>query len=440
MRDKGNRSILALIATAFVLIGLLGCGIVPSTESPSPERPSESPPAPVQVTFTADSTRLRPGECAMLVWDVVGGLWVELDGERVGHTGRKWVCPEGTTTYRLSVEAGEEIERKEIVISVEGVRETPPEATAMPSAVGEITVYRDLEYAGYTLDGVEHALYLDLYLPEQGGSPPAPLLIFIHGGGWFEGSKETCPGETFARQGYAMACVDYRLADGFAGCPAELTFPAQIRDVKAAVRWLRQRAGVYNLDPDRFGAMGNSSGGHLAALLGVSHGVAELAGSENTGVSDAVQAVCDWYGPVDVTQPPPAIVFEDDPCTTGLVYLIETYGGEETPYFYWTLAWGMFLGGSLTDPAVLGRAAQATPLTYVDADDPPFLVIHGEKDGMVPIEQSELLVVALEDAGVEVTFVRLPEAGHGYGGPGQEVASEFLDPTLAFFGVHLGGQ
>jgi acetyl esterase/lipase len=210
--------------------------------------------------------------------------------------------------------------------------------------------------------------------------------------------------------------------------------------VKASVRWLRGHASEYNLDPDRFGAMGSSSGGHLAALLGVSSGVVGLEGGGDLGVSAAVQAVCDWYGPVDVTRPPPVIVFEDDPCTTGIGCLTETYGGEETPYFYWTLAWGLFLGGSLADPSVLGRAARATPLTYVDAGDPPFLVIHGERDGMVPIEQSALLAAALEDAGVGVAFVRLPETGHGYGGPGQEVTAEFLDPTLAFFGAHLEGR
>jgi hypothetical protein len=230
MRDKGSRFILTLVAAALVL---LGCGVVPSTGTPLPEPPSASPPAPVQIAFAADSTRLRPGECAVLAWDVVGGLWVELDGERVGHTGRKWVCPEGTTTYWLSVGAGEAIERREVTISVGDAGEMPPGVTAMPPPVGEVTVHRDLEYAGYTLDGVDRALFLDLYLPEQDSSQPVPLLIFIHGGGWFEGGKASCPGHTFARRRYAMACVDYRLADGFAGCPAELTFPAQIHDVKA---------------------------------------------------------------------------------------------------------------------------------------------------------------------------------------------------------------
>jgi acetyl esterase/lipase len=379
------------IIAALVLVGLSGCGIAPVTgpPSPSPQQiasqggPGEGLPAEVQIAFTADRTSLRPGECATLEWDVEGGFGVELDGKRVGPTGQKQVCPQETTTYRLGVDAGEAIERKEILIAVSdaggAAPETPPEATVTPLAVSAASVHRDLEYAIYELDGAKHGLLLDLYLPQRNESQLSPVLVFIHGGGWIEGTKESCPAATFTQRGYAMACVEYRLAGGFAGCSAVVTFPAQIRDVKAAVRWLRQNADQYGLDPDRFGAIGNSSGGHLAALLGVSHGAAQLAG-EHTGVSDAVQAVCDWYGPVDVTQPPPTIVFEDDP---------------------------------------------------------PFLVIHGEVDGMVPIEQSELLVDALEDMGAAVSFVRLPNAGHGFGGSGQEVAPEFLDPMLAFFDAHL---
>jgi acetyl esterase/lipase len=219
------------------------------------------------------------------------------------------------------------------------------------------------------------------------------------------------------------------------GCPEALTFPAQIQDVKAAVRWLRAQANEYGFDPDRFGAIGNSSGGHLAALLGTSYGVPDLDATENAAVSDAVQAVCDWFGPVDITQGP--VVFEEDPCQTHMDYLNTTYGGEATPYFYWTLAWGTFLGGSLTDPTVLQQADRATPLSYVDEKDPPFLVIHGENDGMVPIAQSELLVQALAQAGVEVTFVRLPGMGHSFASPTQEVDPAFLEPTLEFLIMHL---
>ncbi len=309
----------------------------------------------------------------------------------------------------------------------------PPVAPAPPEEV-QVQEVRDLEYARYTLDGEAHPLLLDLYLPEP-APRPLPLLLYIHGGGWIEGSKAGCPGEPLARHGYAVACVDYRLARATPeGCA--LTFPAQIQDVKAAVRWLRRHADRYGLDPNRFAAIGDSSGGHLAALLGTSAGVPELAGPEGTDGSEAVQAVVDWYGPVDVTQGP--VVFEDDACTTPWDTLVGTYGGEETPYFYWTLAWSTFLGGSLADPEVLERARMASPLTYVDAGDPPFLILHGEADDMVPIEQSERLAEALRRAGVEVTFIRLPNAGHHFGSP-EEVLPEFLEPTLAFLDRHLRG-
>jgi acetyl esterase/lipase len=404
MRSENQLRSIAL----FALVVSLACGVTPTPR-----------PAGVQIAFTADQASLQPGECTTLRWNVVGGFGVDLDGEVVERTGQRQVCPGESRDYSLRVDTGEAIELREVAISV----------------AGGVIVHRDVAYGGYELDGVTHDLLLDLYLPAQDGARSVPLLIFIHGGGWFEGSKATCPGQTFAGRGYAMACIDYRLANR---CSVELVFPAQIHDVKAAVRWLRQHAGEYSLDPDRFGAIGDSSGGHLAALLGVSHGVEPLAGEGQSGVSDAVQAVCDWFGPVEVAQPPPAIVFEDDPCTTRLAYLNETYGGEETPYFYWTLAWGMFLGGSLVDPVVLGRAVQASPLSYVDAADPPFLIVHGERDGMVPIEQSELLAAALQDKGVDVVFVRLPETGHAYGGPGVEVGPWFLDPTLAFFDEYLG--
>jgi acetyl esterase/lipase len=304
----------------------------------------------------------------------------------------------------------------------------------------DISFHPDLVYATYQFEGGTHNLLLDLYLPGNEVPRPLPVLIFVHGGGWWEGSKAECPGMTFAQNGYAVACINYRLGRPEPeACPAEFIFPVQIHDVKAAVRWLRKNAQQYGLDSDHFGALGDSSGAHLAALLGTSNGVTELSGDANPGYSDAVQAVVDWFGPIDVTQESP-IVFEDDPCTTPMSYLIDTYGGESTPYFYWTFAWGTFLGGSLVDPVVLDRAAQATPLTHVDAQDPPFLIIHGEDDGMVPVSQGALLASALSNVGVEADYLLLPGVGHGYGGDGQEVSPVFLDPTLSFFDQHLKPQ
>lgn len=425
------RKILASLAfvPALLLLAALACTGRPAT-------PSASSPPTRGITFTAERTSLQAGECTLLRWEVTVGFGVTLDGQPVEKAGQMEVCPPGTRAYLLAVDMGTHVETRQVEIAVGGaVASVQPTASILPVSptAARVDVLSDLEYARYTVDGKEHPLYLDLYRP-AGAQHAMPVLVYIHGGGWIEGSKDNCPGETFARYGYAVACVDYRLANAN-GCPAALSFPAQIQDVKAAVRWLRQHAAEYGLAPERFGALGDSSGGHLAALLGVSQGVAELEGTANLGVSDAVQAVVDWYGPVDVTQGP--VVFPDNPCTTPPETLIKNYGGEETPYYYWTLAWGTFLGGSLADPHVLERARRASPLTYVDAEDPPFLIIHGEADGMVPIEQSERLAAALGDAGVEVTFISLPGAGHSYSAPDSQVAPDFFQPTLEFFNRSL---
>jgi acetyl esterase/lipase len=355
------------------------------------------------------------------------------------------VCPVETTTYTLSVDTGERLEEKSIEIVVSGVIMALPTRPSAPEPLepgtDQISIEHNLEFATYTLGGQEQTLLLDLYLPAS--NAPVPVLVFVHGGGWIEGSKIDCPGNAFARYSYAVACVDYRLAPVHGGCPAESIFPAQIQDVKAAVRWLRIHADEYRLDPKHFGAFGDSSGGHLASLLGTSAGESGLQGTQNPGVSDKVQAVADWYGPVDVTQSPPEIVFTDDPCSSSFRALSEKYGGEAIPYFYWTFAWAAFLGGPLDDTQVLQQARLASPLTYIDAADPPFLIIHGEMDGMVPIEQSALLAAALQKAGVEVTFLRLPKNGHNYCDPGgtcQDVIPEFLDPTLQFFEKYLKGD
>lgn len=132
-----------------------------------------------------------------------------------------------------------------------------------------VRVLKNLEYSRYSSETGTTPILLDLYLPQTRSSRPLPVLIYIHGGGWLENSKESCPGKIVARRGYALACINYRYS-------TQAVFPAQIHDVKNAVRWLRDRADRYNLDPDKFGAWGDSAGGHLSALLGTSSGVKEL--------------------------------------------------------------------------------------------------------------------------------------------------------------------
>jgi acetyl esterase/lipase len=244
---------------------------------------------------------------------------------------------------------------------------------------------KDLEYGKAS----GRAMLLDLYLPEK-GDKPLPLIIWIHGGAWMAGSKDgPSPALRFTANGYAVAQVGYRLSQ-------EAKFPAQIYDCKAAVRWLRANAAKYHLDPNKFIAWGSSAGGHLVALLGTSGGGAELEGNVNDlKESSRVQAVVDWFGPTDFLHIGDA---ESDIHHTG----------PDSPE-------SKLIGGPLLENK--DKAAKASPITYVSKDAPPFLIMHGDRDRTVPFNQSELLYAALKKAGVDVTFVPMKGAGHGFGGP-----------------------
>ncbi|NES70921.1 MAG: alpha/beta hydrolase, partial [Okeania sp. SIO2D1] len=134
----------------------------------------------------------------------------------------------------------------------------------------KITIIRNIEYATYQGKNEEKKLLLDLYLPTQKRANLEPLIIYIHGGGWREFDKSLCPGEDVAKKGFPIACINYRLS-------GEAIFPAQIEDVKEAVRWLRVNGAEYNFNSEKIGAWGHSAGGHLSTLLGVSGGVKALA-------------------------------------------------------------------------------------------------------------------------------------------------------------------
>ena len=200
-------------------------------------------------------------------------------------------------------------------------------------------------------------------------------------------------------KGYAVAGINYRLSQ-------HALFPAQIQDCKAAIRWLRANAAKYNLDSDHIGVWGVSAGGHLVALLGTTGGVKELEGKGgNLDQSSRVQAVIDWCGPVDLTATMSELA---DKCVTGLI------------------------GG----PAQNNRekALHASPITYVGKDAAPFLIMHGDKDNLVPLSQSELLAEASRKAGVEVKIKVLKGAWH--------VGPAFISPESYkliedFFAKHL---
>jgi acetyl esterase/lipase len=216
------------------------------------------------------------------------------------------------------------------------------------------------------------------------------------------GSKEGGgPALPFLRKGYAVASINYRLSQ-------HAKFPAQIEDCKAAIRWLRAHAKMYHLDPDHIGVWGASAGGHLVALLGTSGDVKDLDGRDGpTGQSSRVQAVVDWFGPTDVTRMGGAHNRPDSPE-------------------------GRLIGGPVQENKE--KAERANPIAYVSKDDPPFLILHGDKDPTVPFNQSELLADALRKAGVDVTLCPVKGAGHG----GREFASEENRRLVeAFFEKHL---
>ena len=285
----------------------------------------------------------------------------------------------------------------------------------------EVKVIRNIEYGTYSLTEGEGKLLLDLYLPEIKASQPLPLLIYIHGGGWLQGKKEACPGKIVAQRRYIMACVSYRLSN-------QAIFPAQIHDIKKAVRWLRLNAEKYNIDPNKFGAWGESAGGHLSALLGTSAGVKSLEGEPKyPQISSNIQAVCDWYGPTDFTQVPAAF---EEPFTDEVS---EKYKNQ--PWLTYTIATHLLLGDSVSKKTEL--AALANPITHVDANDPPFLIVHGKLDKVVPLSQSELLAKALREKGVDVTLIKAPNLGHSYAGKGERFDSKLINRAIKFFNKHL---
>ncbi len=242
---------------------------------------------------------------------------------------------------------------------------------------------------------------LDLTVPKA--DKPLPLVIWVHGGGWEFGDKAGNPAVLLLAKGYAVASINYRYSK-------QAVFPAQLHDCKAAVRFLRDNAAKYNLDPNAFGVWGASAGGHLVALLGTTGDVPELEGDAKTKTSSKVQAVCDWFGPTDLTK-------------------LSPQGAAANPVT-------KLLGGSTGEKAELAKLAN--PITHVTKNDAPFLTFHGDKDSLVPVSQSELLQAALTKAGVESELVVLKGADHGNGEFRTQVGNaENRKKLLAFFDRHL---
>ncbi|WP_371782611.1 prolyl oligopeptidase family serine peptidase [Streptosporangium subroseum] len=244
-------------------------------------------------------------------------------------------------------------------------------------------------------------LMMDLHLPASPpGGGPVPLIAWIHGGSFWEGSRTGLPDtlhpigfqEHLLARGYAVADIDYRLS-------REAVFPAQLHDVQAAIGWLRTFAEPLGLDPRRFAGWGESAGATLAALAGLdrSHDLA------------ALQAVVDWYGPIDVTAP-------------GM-------GGSDEPG-------GWLLGGSPAQKPALAEAAEAaSPIRQVHAAAPPFVLVHGTADDAVPYQGSRTLADALHGYGVRAELIPVDGAGHMFAGASDILglihrSLDFLDVAL----------
>jgi acetyl esterase/lipase len=251
---------------------------------------------------------------------------------------------------------------------------------------------------------------LDLYLPDQPSNKPLPLMIWIHGGAWMAGSHANPPVLYLVNEGFAVASIQHRFS-------SHAIWPAQAYDCKAAIRFLRANAVEYNLDPDHFGVGGDSSGGHLAAFIGTSGDVSDMEGDlGNTNASSCVQAVVDWFSPTDFTlmaqqSGPGSIIQHDSP----------------------TSPESLLLGGPVQEKLELANTAN--PLTYIDENDPPFLIMHGDNDQLVPLGQSVILAKALIDAGVEeVTMKTIHGAGHEgpefHSAESRQLIKEFLSRTL----------
>ena len=244
---------------------------------------------------------------------------------------------------------------------------------------------------------------LDLYLPTNYREvEKLPVLVWIHGGSWQSGSKKGMPGKHFTEHGYACVSINYRLVQ-------QAAFPAQIEDCKAAIRWLRANARTYHLDPNRIGVWGASAGGHLVALLGTTPHKKEFDVGENLDQSSAVQAVCDIFGPTDL------IAFAD------FMPLIASKGG----------VLGRLLGGTVSEKREL--AVLASPIFHITKECPPFLIVHGSKDWVVPIFQSERFYDALQKAGVESEMVIKEGVGHDEG----IATPDMMDKVTGFFDKYV---
>jgi acetyl esterase/lipase len=292
------------------------------------------------------------------------------------------------------------IDRLRVKISALAVCIGMVSMVAVKAAPPNLTIDQDLAYSKLG----SRELKLDIARPAEGDGP-FPAVLVIHGGAWRQGNKADVRPilPQFVEHGYVAVSPEYRF------CPQD-AFPAQIHDVKAAVRWLKVNAKKYRIDPDRIGAMGFSAGGHLSLMLGLTSPNDGLEGDVSAGAPDSrVKAVVNYFGPTDL-----AAKDIPDICKP------------------WVKD---FLGGSPQDRP--DAAAKASPLTFVSKDDAPVLTFQGTKDSLVPYTQAIKLAEAMNSAGVPGRVELILGADHGWGGA--EMART-VNETFGFLDRYLKAE
>jgi acetyl esterase/lipase len=258
----------------------------------------------------------------------------------------------------------------------------PDRVTRFPDGV---TGLADIIFS--TVPGYRPAV-VDIYLPpKRTAAGPKPLIIYVHGGGWMGGhTRQSAAFSDFpkvlaslASEGFVVASLEYRLS-------GEAKFPAQLQDVRAAVRFLKNNAAKYGINPSKVALWGGSAGGHLAALGGLSCGATGIDDKPQAAGSECVQGVVSWYG-----------VFDFAP-------MIQR--AEQAPV--------ALLGCQSGATCPADKIAAVSPLTYLDPKDPPFLLIHGEADKVVPAEQSRVAATRMMAAGVPVETIFMPGIDHSW--------------------------
>lgn len=245
-----------------------------------------------------------------------------------------------------------------------------------------------------------HSLALDLHLPVKRTSDT--LLVYVHGGAWRSGSRREVPLLGLVDRGFVLASVDYRLTP-------EAKFPANVHDIKAAIRFLRAKQGELGIKADRIVIIGSSAGGHLAALVGVTNGHRELEGrvGDHLDQSSDVQGIVSFYGASN----------------------LETILAQSTPQGLSVRvpALELLLGAGPGKVPELARLA--SPVAHVDANDPPLLLIHGDQDPQMPVNQSLELQAVYEANKLRVEFINVHGGAHS--GP-QFYATAMLDRVERF--------